>query len=529
MRHRASGVQGDGCSPPGEKRVPATIVEADQVLSGATVLELANRGVSGLDSLGCAPGDVIGIMLRNEPTFLVALLACRLGGFTACPINWHFKADEAGFMLRDSRAAVLIVHADLLPQVADGLPAGLKLILVEPSPAVRGAFGLDESACFVPPGQVNWGSWIDEHAPYAGEPRQPRATLPYSSGTTGRPKGIARQPLTPEIMGRAAEVSRVVLGIELGMRTLAVAPLYHSAPTAHAIQSLLAGELIVVHPRFEPEQLLADVERHRLTNLYLVPTLYVRLLRLPDAVKQRYDLSSLRFVASTGSPCPPEVKRGMIEWFGPIITETYASSEAGLLTFCSSHDAIERPGTAGRAVSAVSIRILGDAGDEVPPGTVGRIFSRNEAHADFTYLNNDAARRELEHDRHICVGDLGYVDDDGYLFVCGRESDMVISGGVNIYPAEIEAVLMEMPEVADCAVFGIPDQEYGEALATHVQLRSPGALSEGDVRTFLSGRLAGFKVPRVIHIAETLPREETGKVFKRRIREPYWAGAGRTI
>jgi len=507
----------------------ASLLVDDELLEGDVVLEMANRGITALDSLGCVEGDVIAVMLRNDPAYLVAMLMCRLGGFYACPINWHFKAGEAGYVLSDCGARVLIVHADLLYQIEGAIPTGVTRIVVEPSAALRGSFALDPDSCRPPTKVLEWQSWLARHEPYAGSFRQPRTTLPYSSGTTGRPKGIKRQPLSAEHASRLAEVCRMALGIEPGMRTAAVAPLYHSAPTLHGIQSMLAGELISIHPRFDGERLLAEIEHLRLTELYLVPTLFVRMLRLPEQIKSRYDLSSLKFVACTGAPCSPQVKEAMIAWWGPIITETYASSEAGLVTWCSSQDALERPGTAGRPLPGASVKILDEKSQELPAGYVGRIFTRQQAYPQFTYLNNDAARREIEHDGYICVGDLGYVDADGYLFVRDRQSDMVISGGVNIYPVEIESVLIQIPGVEDCAVFGVPDAEYGESLAAHIQLVPGSSVTREAVRAFLSTRLAAYKVPRILEFTNQLPREETGKVFKRKLRDPYWREAGRQI
>jgi long-chain acyl-CoA synthetase len=295
------------------------------------------------------------------------------------------------------------------------------------------------------------------------------------------------------------------------------------------VNSLLQGELVVIHPRFDAEALLAAIERHRLTQLYLVPTMYVRLLRLPKAVQRRHDLSSVKFVGSTGSPCPPEVKRAMIEWWGPVFTESYASSETGLITFCTAADALARPGTAGRALPGAEIKILDDSGKALPPGEIGTIYCRHLSLPDFTYINNPAARRQIDRGGLAAVGDMGYLDAEGYLFVCDRRSDMVISGGVNIYPAEIEAMLMTMPGIADCAVFGIPDAEYGEALAAHVQPQPGTALDGGAVRDFLRQRLATYKVPQVVEFSAALPREDSGKIFKRRLREPYWRSVGRRI
>jgi long-chain acyl-CoA synthetase len=313
------------------------------------------------------------------------------------------------------------------------------------------------------------------------------------------------------------------------MRTAIVAPLYHSAPASYGMQSLMFGDLVVVHERFDAARLLADIERHKLNRLYLVPTHFVRLLRLPEEVKRRHDLSSVEFVASTGSPCPPEVKKQMIDWWGPVINESYASSEAGFITLLSSSEALSHPGSAGRPLPGADVRIMDDAGQVLPPFEPGLIYCRQSAYPDFTYLNRPDDRRAIDRDGLVAVGDVGYFDRDGYLYICDRKSDMVISGGVNIYPAEIEAVLITMPGVADCAVFGIPDAEFGEALAAHVQPHDGAPLERDAVRSFLKERIADYKVPRVVEFSDTLPREESGKIFKRRLRDPYWQDAGRRI
>jgi long-chain acyl-CoA synthetase len=325
------------------------------------------------------------------------------------------------------------------------------------------------------------------------------------------------------------ELYRVALGIEPGMRALVSAPLYHSAPNLYGLQALLAGELLVLEPRFDPERTLALIERYRLTNVYLVPTMYVRLLKLAPEVRRRYDISSVRFISSTGSPCPPEVKRAMIDWFGPVITETYASSETGHITFIDSHDWLKRPGSVGRPLGNGVVKILDDEGRELPSGEIGLIYCRQPAYPDFTYTNNAEARSAIEREGLWGVGDMGYLDADGYLYVADRKSDMVISGGVNIYPAEIEAVLMSMPGVADCAVFGIPDPEFGEALAAAIQVKPEKNLSGNDVQDYLRSRIAGYKVPRIVTFHDSLPREDSGKIFKRLLREPYWRQAGRRI
>ena len=485
----------------------AALAYGGSVVDGAELERRAARAASGLERLGIAEGDVVALMLYNSPIFIEAMLACRQLGAYSCPINWHFKADEAGFILRDSGAKALIVQAALLEQIASGVASALPMVTVEPG----------------------WTEWREAHAPWSGAPRTPRGNMPYTSGTTGRPKGVRRAPATEAQRALAATLYRQALGIEPGMRALLSAPLYHSAPNLYAVQVMLNGTLLVLEPRFEAEATLALIERHAITNAYLVPTMFVRLLRLPQEVRRRYDLSSLRFVCSTGSPCAPEVKRAMIDWLGPIITETYASSEAGHVTFIDSPTWLARPGSAGRPLGEGVVKILDDAGRELPPGEIGLIYCRQPAYPDFTYTNNAAARASIEKHGLWSVGDMGYLDADGYLYVADRKSDMVISGGVNIYPAEIEAALMTMPAVADCAVFGIPDAEYGEALAAAIELREGARAGANEVQDYLRGRIANYKVPRVISFHERLPREESGKIYKRLLREPYWAAAGRRI
>jgi long-chain acyl-CoA synthetase len=482
----------------------ATLLFDNQEVSAAELERRAGCAAGGFDRLGIAEGDVVALMLRNEPAYLEAMLACRRLGAYYCPVNWHFKAGEAEFILRDSGDKALVANPDLLPQVKAGLAAGLPVI-------------------------AEWAQWRDAQSPWSGAPRTPRGNMPYTSGTTGRPKGVRRLPATEKQRSLAMELYRTVLGIEPGMRALVSAPLYHSAPNLYGMQALLAGELLAVEPRFDAEATLALIERHRLTNLYLVPTMYVRLLKLAPEARRRYDISSVRFISSTGSPCAPEVKRAMIDWFGPVITETYASSETGYITFIDSHAWLERPGSVGRALGEAVVKILDDAGRELPPGKIGLIYCRQPAYPDFTYTNNAAARDAIERDGLWSVGDMGYLDGDGHLYIADRKSDMVISGGVNIYPAEIEAVLMTLPAIADCAVFGIPDAEFGEALAAAVQLRSDQNLSEKEVQDFLRERIANYKVPRTVTFHDALPREDSGKIFKRLLREPYWAKAGRRI
>jgi long-chain acyl-CoA synthetase len=452
-------------------------------------------------------------MLRNIPAFVDIIQGCRIAGAYYCQINWHFKRDEAGYILADCDAKVLFVQPDLLAEIAAAVPSHVQVIIVGADTAQGDDFD----------------NWLAAEAPYAGPPRTPRGHMAYTSGTTGRPKGVRRLPLSPEQQALSAQVTKEVLGIYPGVRSLLSAPLYHSAPSSFAQQSLLQGELFVLEEKFDAEATLALIERHRIDTVYLVPVMYVRLLRLPAEVRARYDLSSLTFVASTGSPCAPEVKRAMIDWLGPVIHEAYASSETGYITVMKPQDAARKPGSAGRAVGRAKIRILDDAGRELATGEIGTIYAHQPAYSEFTYHGNEAARRAIERDGLASVGDMGYLDDEGFLYVCDRASDMVISGGVNIYPAEIEHVLITLPGIADCAVVGIPDEEFGEALAAQVVAEAGVTLDAETIRRELGLRIAGFKVPRRIDIVAALPRDDNGKVQKRRIRDAYWSGKARRI
>jgi long-chain acyl-CoA synthetase len=306
-------------------------------------------------------------------------------------------------------------------------------------------------------------------------------------------------------------------------------PLYHAAPNFYGLFAVREGALAVLQPRFGGEELLRLIEHHRITHLHMVPTMFVRLLRLPEAMRRRYDLSSLESVVHGAAPCPIHVKQAMIDWWGPVVGEYYGGTETGFVTFHTAAEAARKPGTVGRPLTGVTLRIHDDAGRELPPGQIGEIYCSLYGAADFTYHGLPERRREIERDGLVTLGDMGYLDADGYLFLCDRKRDMVISGGVNIYPAEIEAALLALPGVRDCAVFGIPDDEFGESLCCCIEAETGAALGEAEVRAFLGERLSGFKVPQTIRFERELPREDSGKIIKRRLRDPYWSAVGRRI
>ena len=477
------------------------------------------RAAVALRAAGVGEGDVVALLMRNGTDLLELMLAARWIGALWCPINWHFKADEVQYILNDSAAKVLIADTALL----DGLlaePAGLKLEGINTFVTPRQA-GLSA----VP----QWAAFRDAVTAPNLAASAPRGAMFYTSGTTGKPKGIRRAASTPEQAARGLEVLRHCLGFEIGMRALVNAPMYHSAPNSYSIGSSLDNAHLFIQSRFDAEDTLRMIAQHRITHAYLVPTMFVRMLRLPANVRQRYDLSSMRFVASTGSPCPPDVKRAMIAWWGPVIYESYGASELGYMTRLDSHEALRKPGSAGKPLPGVTLAILDEQGAPVPQGKAGLIYVHQPAYADFSYIGNDAARQKMERGGLKTLGDIGYLDEDGFLFIVDRSADLVISGGVNIYPAEIEAALQMMPGVVDCAVFGIPDPEFGEALACAVQTTRGTTLDSDDIQAFLKTRLATYKVPKTITFHTDMPREDTGKIFKRKLREPYWAGQARRV
>jgi len=471
------------------------------------------RSAAALKAAGVGQGDVVALLLRNCPEALELMLAVRHLGAQWCPVNWHFKTDEVQHVLHNSGAKVLVVDAPLLAGLA-GLDCGAAQVWT-----VRGTL----------PGRPAWEPLRDATAPFAGPAAAPRGAMFYTSGTTGQPKGIVRQAFTPQQAAANATMRRTAYGSVPGMRALLNAPWYHSAPNSYVLGIAQDDGMLFLEERFDAERTLQLIQAHSLTHAYLVPTMYVRLLALPAAVRAQYDVSSMRFVSSTGSPCAPDVKRDMIDWWGPVIHECYGASELGYMTLLTSEQALRKPGSAGLPLPDVVLKILDEQGALQPTGTPGLIYVHQPATPDFSYAGNADARSRMERDGLKTMGDIGYLDAEGFLFIVDRQADMVISGGVNIYPVEIEHLLQAMPGVADCAVFGIPDDEFGESLAAAVQAVPGAELSPDSVRGWLHARLSGYKVPRVVTLHAQLPREDTGKIFKRKLRDPYWAGRSRRV
>ncbi len=478
---------------------------------------------------GIGEEDAVAVLMRNDTVYAEIIEACRHVGAFYVTLNWHGAAPEIVQILDDSGAKVLIGHSDLTAKMTPAAGVNVPVIAVRTPQLVVDAYGVDPA---IADGQIEFEVARDAATPVSNDPQRFRGMLAYTSGSTGRPKGIRReQDLSkPDTWENYKGLAAAVLQLQPGDRFYTAAPLYHSAPNALSSFVLAAGYAeLHIAPKFDPEQFLADVEAYGITHCYIVPTMMVRLLKLPKGVREKYDTSTLKFGISTGSAWPRDIKQAMIDWFGPIFYESYGASEIGFMTLISSQEAQAKPGSVGKVLPGGSIKIIDDDGNELPAGEAGSIYVYLPQFGDFTYSNTDGDIKGQRHGKHATVGDIGYLDEEDYLFISDRKKDMIISGGANIFPAEIEAALIEMPEVFDCAVIGAPHAEFGEMVVAAVQTVPGESVTLESVQAFLGDRIARFKIPRKLDVLEQLPREDSGKIFKQRLRAPYWDKTGRQI
>ncbi|MBB5706769.1 acyl-CoA synthetase [Sphingopyxis panaciterrulae] len=490
---------------------PAIVMAATgETVSYAGLEAAANRGAQLFRALGIGVGETVAVWLGNCREYFEIYWAAQRAGLYLCPISSHLTAEEAAYILNDSGSRLLVTHKD----VPGAASLGAALI-----PGVAHRYDLE--------------SWA---AALAGQPARPIGDetagyhLVYSSGTTGRPKGI-RLPLSgepadaPHMLGERIAAR---YGVGTDSVILSPAPLYHTAPLAYGMAAHRNGATLVIMDRFDPEATLRLIEAHRVTFMQMVPTMFVRLLALPDAVRKGHDLSSLQKIVHAAAPCPVEIKHRMIEWLGPIIYEYYGGSEGNGSTFITPQEWLERPGSVGRADWG-TLHICDEEGGEVPPGVDGLVYF--EGGWDFQYLNDPEKTRDARHPHHpqwSTLGDIGHVDADGYLYLTDRKSFMIISGGVNIYPQEVENLLITHPRVADAAVIGVPNAEFGEEVKAVVQPLDPADATPdfaAELIRFCKRRLSAVKCPRSVDFDPALPRLDTGKLYKRVIRDRYWPRA----
>ena len=481
----------------------------------------SNRGAQLFRTLGLQAGDHIALMMENHPEFFSICWAAQRAGLYYTAISYRLQEEEVAYIVGDCEAKVFITtaaQADLARRLAERI-----------DPAVH-RFMLDGTV----PGFDAWEAATAAHpaTPIADETEG--MDMLYSSGTTGRPKGI-KVPLSGEPLGSAGGLlglATMLYGMSEQTRYISPAPLYHAAPLRYNMAVSRLGGTSVVMEKFDPERLLALIEEYRITHGQFVPTMFVRLLKLPEDVRLAYDVSSLQVAIHAAAPCPIEVKRQMLDWWGPVIHEYYAGTEGNGFCAAGPEEWLAHPGTVGRPLLG-ELHICDDEGRELPTGEIGTVFFGGGG--EFEYHNDPGKTDDARHPRErgwTTLGDMGYVDADGYLHLTDRKSFMIISGGVNIYPQEVENLLVTHPKVTDVAVFGVPNEEFGEEVKAVVQparWEDAGEALAVELIEHCRAHLAHLKCPRSVDFEQELPRHPTGKLYKRLLRDRYWEGHGSRI
>jgi len=491
-------------------------IEGDRRLTWRALLERRSRLASSLVKQGVGRGEHVIIYAPNSLEYLLASAATRAANAVPIPMNHRLVAEEVSYILDHSDAVAAFVGGPFVATADQVRRDAHRLRLWITLDAERAwATSLDEL--------VDAGS----AEPPAPDPAQGLGgSMIYTGGTTGKPKGALR----------AASDAQLTLAFmqALGMIHerhvhLVAGPLYHSAPGSFALFAAVLGGTVVVMPKFDPEQALHLIATHRVTSTFMAPTLIKRIIDLPDSARARYDVSSMRSLVVAAAPCPMRVKEAALAYFGPSLFEFYGSTELGINTILRPEDVLRKPGSCGRVAPNVEIGLLDDDGKPVPVGEPGELYVRRFGGMFDSYYKNPDATRQTERAGWHSVGDVAWVDAEGFYTLCDRKRDMIISGGVNIYPAEIEDALHRHPAVEDVAVFGVPDDDWGERVHAAVQLRPNQTLGADELRAFARRHLADYKVPREVSYPADFPRDAAGKLIKRLLRDPYWAGRGRTI
>jgi long-chain acyl-CoA synthetase len=484
-------------------------IAGDAVTTYAAFDDRTTRLAGAFESLGVGRGDRVAVMLPNSVEFFEAWAATSKVGAAIVPVNWHLKADELAYLLADSVARLLVTHVELAEQHAPALASDVDCEVL----VVGDTY--DAAAAYEPAG------------PSQLELRALGAPVFYTSGTTGRPKGVVHGAVDPDAATRNMEGQAALWGWTSDDVYLLSGPAYHAGPGGFAMAALYVGAPTVLLPSFDARAWLSLVDQHGVTCSFMVPAHFIRILEVPGEERARFDHSSLRLIVHAGAPCPVPVKRRIIEALAPCeIAELYGMSEGGA-TRISMAEWLERPGSVGTPWPGVEVRILDEHGNPLPAGETGVIHVRPPGGLGFHYHDDPTKTEEAWRDGAFTVGDVGHLDDDGYLYLTDRAADMVIRGGVNVYPREIEDVLYQHPAVVDCAVFGVPDERMGELLHAVVETRVP--VDDDELRAHCAAHLADFKVPATFELVDELPRQPNGKVLKRVLRDQHWAGRETSI
>lgn len=478
----------------------------------------ANRLARLMRSLGLRAGDGVALLSHNACEFVETWAACLRSGMRLTPVNWHQSAETIGYIVDNCEAKLFISSARFGAVAVEAAGHAPKLV-----------------------GRLAFAGPIDGFDDYETELRgfggdnidDPEAgtTMLYTSGTTGRPKGVYRRtrPAISQLTGTVLESARFDPASD---RSLITGPLYHAAPLQlNLITPLNHGVTCVVMDKWDAEETLRTIETHEITHTHVVPTMMHRMLQLPAAVKDRYQLGSLRWVLHGAAPCPVHVKKAMMDWWGPVLYEYYSATEGGGV-FIRPDEWLKKPGSVGRPVPGVELRLLDDDGEPVPQGAEGVIYMKAPPTGRFEYYRDPEKTDRTYRGDFFTLGDMGRFDEDGFLFLTGRTAELIISGGVNIYPVEIDEVLLQHPFVADAAVVGTPNEEWGEEIKAVIELK-PGVSSSPDtaqaILEFCRARLQSFQRPRTVDFVDRLPRSEAGKVLRKEVRARYWQGRDRAI
>lgn len=487
------------------------VISPRGILSFHELNQRCNRLARALRARGLTAGDTVALVCSNRPEFAEIVHACMRSGLRWTPVNPRLTPAEVAYVVSDCDARAIVGER----RYANLLGETLKL-----SPNVTARLAIDG------PEGANAGD--DYEAALAAEspddlpdPSAGRRML-YTSGTTGKPKGVVRPPSYNTRLEALTSAPKYAPGT--GQLNLCTGPLCHGGPlTMSLMMPLAAGVGVVIMERWDAAEALRLIEAHRITHTHMVPTMFHRLLRLPESQRSAADITSLQYVVHGAAPCPVATKQAMLDWFGPIIWEYYAATE-GAGASVSPHEWLKRPGTVGKPPSADHVRVLDDDGNTCPPRTPGTIYLKVVGGAGFEYLGDPEKTARSRRGGHFTVGDVGYLDEDGYLYLTDRSADLIVSGGINIYPAEVEATLLQHPAVRDAAVVGVPNAEWGEEVRGVVELEAghtPSPTLADELREHCRTQLARFKCPRQIDFHDALPRHESGKLYKRRLRELY--------
>ena len=496
--------------------------EMAEILHNPEIEAAGNRFARALDAEGIGVRDTVVALMANTPEYYAVYRGTTWSGRRFTPLSWRWTPEEARYVVENSEARAIVADARFAPianNLVDLIPERSRFCVGGSLPGFR------------PWAHVESLSGDPLPRPLAGD------TMLYTSGTTGRPKGVKRpfpadEP-PPTMIGRMGMqmIQAFTSESDHGGVHLVACPLYHAGPCTYSDGALLLGADVVLMESFDAEEFLRLVEAHRVTSTFLVPTQFVRLLRLSQENRGRYDLSSLQLILHGAAPVSVSVKEKMIEWLGPILFEFYGGTEGGGVMI-DSHDWLAHRGSVGRPRLGLEIHILDDEGNAVPTGTAGNVYFLGEE-LPFEYKDDPKKTAESRRGALFTLGDIGRVDSEGYLFLLDRRADVIISGGVNIYPAEIESILLELSSVADCCAVGVPNDEWGEEVRVVIEVdasHDAGDILLADaILTHCRARLASYQVPRRVDFVDRLPRTETGKLARRTVREPYWAGRERRI